>query len=133
MRAFVVFVTMALLTGAGWLWYQVRDAHDSWSSYVVQTEESRLVEARRVEEMLRDGRVEEALGHLQRNRDVFVLQMASTRSAIDMASWRWNRNEHTLERAATALREEAEYRNAVGDSNSRIAQQVQIVLDEFKQ
>jgi len=50
-----------------------------------------------------------------------------------MAWWRWNRNEHTLERAATALREEAEYRNAVGDSNSRIAQQVLIVLDEFKQ
>lgn len=132
-RVVVVAVIVVSLATVGWLFYQVRDAHDTWSAYTVQTEQSRLAEARRVEAMLRDGRIDEALAHLQRNRDLFVLQLASTRSAIDAGSWRWSRNQQTLENAASALRSEAEYRRVVGESNSRVSKQVKIVLDEFKQ
>ena len=115
MRTVVVSVTMALLVVAGWLWYQVRDVQGSWNLDVVETQQSRLVEARAVEAMLREGRVDEALSHLQRSRDLRVLQLASTRSAIGMTSWHSNRNKYTLEKAVSLLREEAEYRRTVGD------------------
>jgi len=133
MRVVVVVVIIVSVVTVGWLFYQVRDAHDTWSTYTVQTGQSRLAEARRVEAMLRDGRIDQALAHLQRNRDLFVLQLASTRSAIDAGSWRWSRNQQTLDNAASALRSEAEYRRAIGESNSRVSEQVKTVLDEFKQ
>jgi hypothetical protein len=123
-----VFIVLAGLSA--WLWYQVREAHDSWSAYVVQTADSQLVEARRIEAMLRQGAVDEALDHLQRNRDVFVLSLASVQSATSEPSWRWS-STPVRERAISALREEAEYRRTVGGSNSAIAEQVQAALEPF--
>jgi hypothetical protein len=121
----------ALLSASFWLWREVREAHNTWGALTIQTEQSRLFEARRTEEMLRDGRIDEALRHLQRNRDLSVLQLDATRSAIDIGSWRWGYDEQMLDSAASALREEAEYRRTVGESDSKVAQQVKTVLDEF--
>lgn len=135
MRIAVVTVIVVLLSAVGLLWYQVRYVNDSFMSYSVRTEQSRLVEARLVEAMLRADRVDQALDHLQRNRDISVIQLASTRSAIGELSWRWNHSEYQLRyatnTASSELRLEAEYRGTFGASNSRLAQLAKEALEEF--
>jgi len=133
MRTIVITVTLAVLATAILAWHQYRNVHDECYSSMAQIERSRLTEARKVESMLRDGKIEDALAILQTSRDLRVLRLADIRSAIDMGSWRWSRDEKTLEKAESALREEAEYRQTNGDSNTKIADQVNQRLQEFRQ
>ena len=137
MRATLTLVSVVLLSISfslsGWLWYQLREANASLNGYVVSTNYSAILEARRVEGMLREDDNSAAFSHLQRNRDVFVLTLKSVRSAISEPSWRSSPNDYAVEQADRALREEAAYRGAVGESDGTLAGQVLEALASYRQ
>jgi len=121
------------LSLSGWLWYQLREANASLNGYVVSTNYSALMEARRVEGMLREDDPSAAFAHLQRNRDVFVLTLKDVRSAISQPSWRWSPNGYAVEQAERALRDEAAYRAKVGESDGTLATQVLEALASYRE
>ncbi len=122
----IVFAAVSI-----WIWMELRETWKIYNSYVVQTEDSRLKQARILDEMLQEGRTEDALSHLQRNRDVFVLTLRDVREAIDKPSWRWKRNTWVVEMATEALQSEAEYRRTHGQSEGKLSDQVAKALEGF--
>lgn len=130
--ALTVLLGISLLL-SGWLWYQLREANAAFSGHVVSTNTSALMEARRIEGMLRGDDTSAAFAHLQRNRDVFVLTLKDVRSAIAEPSWRWSPNGYAVEQADRALREEAAYRATVGQSDGGLATQVLEALASYRE
>ena len=130
--ALAVLLSISLLLSS-WLWYQLRETNASLNGYVVSTNYSALMEARRVEGILRENDISAALAHFQRNRDVFVLTLKDVRSAISKPSWRWSPNAYAVEQADRALRDEAAYRATVGESDGRLATQVLEALASYRE
>jgi hypothetical protein len=127
-----VLLSISLLLSS-WLWYQLREANASLNGYVVSANYSALMEARRVEGMLREDDTSAAFDHLQRNRDVFVLTLKDVRSAISEPSWRWSPKGYAVEQADRALRDEAAYRATVGESDGTLATQVLEALASYRE
>jgi len=132
MRIALTILLGISLSLSGWLWYQLREANTSLNQYVVSSNYSALMEARRIEGMLREGDTSGAFAHLQRNRDVFVLTLKNVRSAISEPSWRWSPNGYAVEQSDRALRDEAAYRRTVGESDGRLARQVLDALASYR-
>ena len=129
-----LIVILAISTAlSGWLWYQLREANASLNGYVVSSNYSALLEARRIEQMLREEDTSAAFAHLQRNRDVFVLTLKDVRSAISEPSWRWSANRYAVDQADRALRDEAAYRATVAESDGTLATQVVEALASYRE
>jgi hypothetical protein len=117
-----------------WLWYQVREANAQVVSYVITSDHSKLMGARRIEGMLREGDAPAAFAELQKIRDVYVLELKSVRSGPSDASWLWPpRRADQIETADRALREEAAYRTTFGESDGRLATQVVEALASYRE
>ena len=121
MRIVLTVLLAISISVSGWLWYQLREANASFNGYVVSSNYSALLEARRIEGMLRQDDTSAAFAHLQRNRDVFVLTLKSVRSGISQPSWRWSPNPYAVEQADRVLRDEVAYRRTVGESDGQLA------------
>ena len=129
-----LIVILAISTAlSGWLWYQLREANASLNGYVVSSNYSALLEARRIEQMLREEDTSAAFAHLQRNRDVFVLTLKDVRSHISEPSWRWSPNAYAVEQADRTLRDEVAYRRTVGESDGQLAGQVMEALASYRE
>ena len=114
-----------------WMLVELRDTWHSFNQYVVSIEYSRLAQARKLEGMLREGRIDDAFSHLQRNRDVYVVGLPDVISAIEKPSWRWKRNTFAVEQATKTLRIEAEYRRTHGQSDGKLAVQAAKALEGY--
>jgi len=131
MKVATTGLTILLVALSIWMWVELRDTWHSFNQHVVSTEYSRLAQARKLEGMLREGRIDDALSHLQRNRDVYVIGLPEVISAIDKPSWRWKRNTQAVEQARKTLRIDAEYRRTHGQSDGKLADQAAKALEGY--
>ena len=131
MRKLAIALCATPLLLSVWLLYQVRSVNETLNSQVVSEYQSQLIEARRIEDMLRAGRLDDALAHLQRNRDIFVVSLSSVHQSISEPSWRWPKSDHIVQRIDSSLSDEARYRDRVGQSDGVLARQVYEVLSEY--
>lgn len=127
MKTVLVGTCLAAVALSAWFWFQLRADHDSFKSYIVSGYSSRLWDAQRLEDLLRAGRVSDALAHLQDRRDGAVVALNDFVLA-SASNWRYPHNEATLVRAEEAFRDELAYRSAVGESNGRLGSRAAAVL-----
>jgi hypothetical protein len=134
MRIVLTVLFAVSVSLSGWLWYQLREANTSQVSHVITVDHSRLMGARRIEGMLREGDASAALAELQKIRDVFVLELKSVRSGPSDPPWLWPpRTGDQIERADRALSEEAAYRTTFGESDGPLATQVVEALASYRE
>ena len=129
MKLVLIGISVALLGGSSWLWYQLREANASCNSMVVSTYSSELHLARRLEQQLREGRAGDALAQLQDWRDTNVVALSW---ALDAPDWQRSPRPDVITRGEKAFRDEAVYRSAVGESEGRISAQATAVLAAYR-
>jgi hypothetical protein len=132
MKTVLLMTSLAAVALSAWLWSQLRAGHDSFNSYIVSQHSSQLLDAQRLEDLLRAGRVSDALAHLQNRRDGTVVALNWAVSATTPPNWRWPHNAATLARAGEAFRDELAYRGAVGESSGRLGSQAAAVLADHR-
>jgi len=131
--ATVVTVIIGLLVATAFFWHSMRDVYGTFSSYSVDIEHSRIFTAQRIETMLREGRVDDALAHLQDQRDRGVVQLGSQRRYIDAATWRMGRNQYTIDKLDAAIEKEVEYRRVNGETNGKLSDRVRSILEAYNE
>ena len=133
MKATLVTVTLGLLGTTGFFWHSMRDVYGTFSSYSVDIYHSRILQAQKLETLLREGSVDEALALLQRNRDSAVVQLGQMRPHIDAATWRMGRDQFIIDKLDSAMNKEVEYRLVNGQTSSRLADQARNVLESYEE
>lgn len=131
MKAASIGLTTLFAALSIWMLVELRDTWHSFNQYVVSTKYSRLAQAREIEGMLREGRIDDAFSRLQRNRDLYVVGLPNLISAIEKPSWRWKRNTFAVEQATNTLRIEAKYRRTHGQSDGILAVQAAKALEGY--
>ena len=132
MKLALITTSLAALTLSAWLWFQLREASDSFNSYSISQHSSQLTNAHGLEELLRSGKISDALAELQNRRDGTVLALNDVVSAQTAGSWRWSHDATSLTRADAAFRGEAAYRTTVGDSDGRLGSRAAAVLTSYR-
>lgn len=132
MKLALITTSLAALALSAWLWLELREASDSFNSYLISQHASQLFNARRLEELLRSGNTQDALAELQDRRDGAVLALSDVVSAQTAGSWRWSHDAASLGRAAAAFRDEAAYRSTVGESDGRLGLRAGAILASYR-
>lgn len=131
MKALLVTAILGLFGTTGFFWNSMRDVYETFSSYSVDGYHSQIVEAQKLETMLREGSVDAVLARLQRNRDSAIVQLGQMRRHIDAATWRMGRNQYTIDKLDAAIEKEVEYRRVNGETSGKLSDQVRSVLEAF--
>ena len=131
MKVVTTGLTIVFAALSVWMWIELRDTWQMFYGHVVSTEYSRLMQARKLEEMLREGRTDDALSHIQRNRDLFVLTLRDVLSATESPIYCWRLHPSTVDKAIQTLQSEAEYRRIHGQSEGLLADQVAEALEGY--
>ena len=131
MKVATIGLTIFFAALSIWMWMELRHMWQNFNGHIVTTGYSQLMEARKLEEILREGRTDDALSHIQRNRDLFVLTLRDVLSATESPIYRWRLHPSTVDKAIQTLQSEAEYRRIHGQSEGLLADQVAEALEGY--
>ena len=133
MKPILLTVILGLLGTTGFFWHSMRDVYESFASYSVDAEYSRIMQAQKIETMLREGQVDGALARLQGHRDLAVVQLGQMKPHIDTTTWRMSRSQYAIDKLDTAIETEVEYRRVNGETSSKLAEQARRVLESYEE